>query len=328
MPLIRLLHLTIFGFTAMLPLIGAASTESPATTSDLSFILMLALTFHAFAYLLNDVVDLPIDRTQPTRANYPLVLGMLSARQALLIALAQIPLAFGLLWWRGASWATAGWLLLAFICLAIYDLWGKKTAVPPLTDLIQGVGWAALLMVGTTLTGQPTPLSWFLFAYITVYILLINGVNASLRDLNNDWRYGVLTTAVWLGAKPQTNGQLLIPRHLRWYAFVWQMVLAGVGGTLLFFLPLGSRGVAITAVFLTILTFIAAFYLIHRMTQTTTQAPLAQPFYMLHIILLLTLLIALFWLASPSPLRWVLVAAFVLPLLTAEPLTAFVKRDA
>ena len=73
--LIRLLHLTIFGFSGMLPLLGVATVFPAVSIMDIALLLLVALVFHNFAYLLNDVVDLPIDRTQPTRADYPLVRG-------------------------------------------------------------------------------------------------------------------------------------------------------------------------------------------------------------------------------------------------------------
>lgn len=297
-------------------MLGLAAVATTPRVVDMGILLLVALAFHSFAYLLNDVVDLPIDRTQPSRAAYPLVAGAITPNQALFLALTQIPLAIGLSWWRWQSITTAGWLLLAFACLAVYDLWGKKSAVPPFTDLIQGLGWAALMLVGATIDGQPSLLAWLLFAYITLYIVLINGVNASLRDLDNDRRYGVVTTAVLLGARFQSDGQLLIPARLRLYAFVWQGVLFALGLGIAWLLS--EAGGRITAVFLIVFLNSIAIYLLYRLTEPSSMAPATQPFYMLHIMAMLAQLVLLFWLYTASPFRWVLVATFMLPLFSAD----------
>jgi hypothetical protein len=56
-----------------------------------------------------------------------------------------------------------------------------------------------------------------LFAYVVVYILLISGVHGGLRDLPNDSRYGVRSTAVFFGAHVEGEG-VVIPRRLRHYS--------------------------------------------------------------------------------------------------------------
>ena len=57
-----------------------------------------------------------------------------------------------------------------------------------------------------------------------MYILLVNGVNSSLRDLANDFAFGARTTAIWLGARPFPPEQFTIPNRLRIYAYFWQFV--------------------------------------------------------------------------------------------------------
>jgi 4-hydroxybenzoate polyprenyltransferase len=198
----RFIRFSALGATAILPLLGAASVAPRIEPALLLGLLAAALLFHCFAYVLNDVIDLPIDRLEPQRATFPLVRGMVSPAQALAFALAQVPLAFALTAWLGGGPAAFGALALAFALMAVYNLWGKRAPFPPLTDLAQGLGWAALLVYGAALAGPPAPLTAALAAFEVVFILLINGVHGPLRDLANDLRCGARTTAILLGARP------------------------------------------------------------------------------------------------------------------------------
>jgi 4-hydroxybenzoate polyprenyltransferase len=78
-------------FTLILPLSGAATASTEFTLGQLVTLILVGLMFHTFAYALNDVIDLPIDRTHPMRQNEPMVRGMILPKQALFIALVQVP---------------------------------------------------------------------------------------------------------------------------------------------------------------------------------------------------------------------------------------------
>ena len=119
----------------------------------------------------------------------------------------------------GAGHRAIGALAAAFAGLAVYDLWGKRLRFPPFTDLIQGVGWAGLLFFGAAIQGPWTALTWFLAAFVVVFILMANGVHGSLRDLANDHRCGVRSTAILLGARPgHGSTAVVVPPRLARYA--------------------------------------------------------------------------------------------------------------
>ena len=113
--------------------------------------------------------------------------------------------------------------------MAVYDAWGKRAAFPPATDLIQGGAWGALVFYGAGMApAEPDRLTVYLFAFVVVYIVMLNGVHASLRDLANDLAYGMRSTAILLGARPRNAGQLAISRRLRLYAWVLQAASIGL----------------------------------------------------------------------------------------------------
>ena len=217
-----------FGFTAMLPLLGAATVTRQLASHQTLGLLGVALAFHGFSYVLNDVIDLPLDRTQSLRAEAPLVRGLIRPGTALAFALLQAPAAFVITAWLGGESSAYLALGAAFVLMAVYDALGKRTTFPPATDLIQGVAWGALVFYGASMaSASPTTLTVYLFAFVVVYIVMLNGVHASLRDLANDLARGMRSTAILLGARPRGAGQLAIPRRLRLYA--WALQAASVG---------------------------------------------------------------------------------------------------
>lgn len=226
-------RVSAFGATATLPLLGAGSADPQLPLRRAGGLLAVATAFHSFAYLHNDVCDLALDRTQPRRQRYPLVRGAVAPPVALGLALACLPLAFVLHAWlvapappggRGAPARPAAPAHLATACalLAIYNRYGKICPVPMLTDLVQALGWAALLRYGAAATGRAaTGLTALLAAYEVLLILLVNGVHGALRDLENDAARGARTTAIVLGARVE-QGALRVSRPLLIYALLLQ----------------------------------------------------------------------------------------------------------
>lgn len=213
-------------FTLLLPLVGAAGAQGELLLRDAAPLLFIALAFHVFAYVLNDVADLWVDRSEPLRADSPLVQGTLSRRSALWLALLQPPLAFSLALYAGATPAALAMLALAFAALAGYDLYGKRCAWPLLTDGLQALGWCALLLVGALWRGSlAAPGLFWLTAYVFIYVLLANGFHGALRDLANDFAQGARTTAIWLGARPGAGDAVTISTRLLAYALALQIAL-------------------------------------------------------------------------------------------------------
>jgi len=211
-------------FTLLLPLVGAAGAQGELPLGLAALLACVALAFHVFAYVLNDVADLWVDRSEPLRADSPLVRGILQRRQAIWLALVQPPLAFGVALLGGAAAAELCMLALAFAAMAGYDLYGKRCAWPLVTDVLQALGWCALLLMGALWHGPlESPALGWLTAYVFIYVLLANGFHGALRDLANDFAQGARTTAIWLGARPGAGDALTIPGRLLAYALALQV---------------------------------------------------------------------------------------------------------
>jgi 4-hydroxybenzoate polyprenyltransferase len=225
-------RLSALGTTLAVPLLGAASVSPGLPWRTAAVIVIVAFGYHLFAYVLNDVVDLPIDRHEPRRAVSPLVRGTVRPGHALALALAAVPLTLAVA--AAASGAEPGGgravaaLATAFVLMAVYDLWGKRSPVPWLLDLVQGLGWAALLLYGAAVRGPWTALTWWLFAFWTCFIVLANGVHGGLRDLENDARCGARSTAIVMGARADAGGRLVVPRRTVAYAWTLHAALLAI----------------------------------------------------------------------------------------------------
>jgi 4-hydroxybenzoate polyprenyltransferase len=213
---------TLLGTTFIVVLLGAASAQAAPRYGRLALMILAALAYHVAVYAWNDVVDLPVDRSQPRRASSPLVRGEVSARTVGLVATAFAGAALGIAASAGAE-ATL-WMAAALVLLLCYALFGKRIRLTPATDLIQGLGWAALAGYGAAAIGHPTATTVRVGGYLTLLIVLVNGVPGAIRDLANDYRSGVRTTAILLGAVPAGRG-VLVSRRLAGYAVLLHLAM-------------------------------------------------------------------------------------------------------
>ena len=237
------LHVAPMGFSLVLPLLGSATSPGLAGGRQVALLLALAASFHVFAYALNDVLDLPIDRTEPLRAGDPLVRGAIRPRTVLGLAFVQLPVMAALgaaLGFGGRGWTA---LAVAVACLAAYDRWGKSCPLPPLMDGVQGVGWAALLATGVPGAGPLTERPMLAASLVVAYVLLVNGIVGPLRDLPNDFARGARTTAIVLGARPDGRGIRVPPLAGAW-ALALSAAVAGAGFALLRGAPIRVLGVS------------------------------------------------------------------------------------
>ena len=231
----RFVRLYLLFYTATWVLLGASSVRQGLTIGELGALLGVTLCIHIYTYVLNDVIDLPIDRTQSARRDDPLVRGDITRRSALLIALIQPLLTIPLTWFLGGSSAAYGTLAAAFVTMGAYNLWGKRCRFPPITDAIQGISLGCLPIYAAQALGMtPTALTWMVAAYAAVYTVFINGIHGSFRDLDNDFARGVRTTAIILGARPgPAQGERCVPTVLLVYAWCLLVVLIGINVVLM-----------------------------------------------------------------------------------------------
>ena len=316
------LYLTIrvsaLGFTLVLPLVGVASVAagpgmSRVTMARTGALLLVALSFHVFAYVLNDVVDLRLDRSEPLRADSPLVQGAIGRGSLLALAWVQVPVAFGLALWHGAHGTALVMLLVAFVAMAVYDVYGKRCRWPLLTDAVQSAGWCALLGVGAWWHGPVwPPLTGWIAAYVFCCVMLVQGVHGGLRDLANDLRGGARTTAVWLGARPGAGSGIEVSGAVAAHAVLLQAGLWVTALAALACVPNEARaGGARTLVIVALLASTVALVLAYRRRADRRRLIAAGAWNIVGTLLVLPALV-LPWLTLAEGCT--LIAALVLPI--------------
>ncbi|HZM28470.1 MAG TPA: UbiA family prenyltransferase [Gemmatimonadales bacterium] len=227
----RVIRVHFLFFSSFLPLLGGSTARRDLDPAQILALLGVGLCFHLYSYVLNDVCDLPVDRTHPARQNDPLVRGTLRTWQALLIALVPVPLTVPLTVWLGGGARAYAMLGAGFALMAVYNLWGKRCPIPPLTDAAQGLAWGSLALYGClAIGGDPNVLTWLVTLYGAGFLLHINGIHGGLRDLENDLASGARTTAIYLGARPRPGGEVHVPSGVSVFAY---SVLVGLAAMLL-----------------------------------------------------------------------------------------------
>ena len=313
----RFVRLHFIGFAVMLCLLGATSATPDLERRSILGLLAVALCFHVYSYVLNDVVDLPIDRTQPLRRLDPLVRGAVRPGLALGFALLQIPLSVGVLIALGAAPLALLALAAGYAAMAVYNLWGKRCPIPLLTDAAQGLAWGSLALVGAgAVAAEPPPLAILLFLYGAGHIFLINGIHGGLRDLENDLAHGSRTAASFLGAKPTPAGPLAPPA-----VWIFSLVVQGALALLLlgalvrhaFGYPADTRAILLGVVgaMLALCVFLAG-----RVARP--QLPGWDVAMRVHLFLIPLTLIVAFLPRLSLALRLLVLSLYVLPVLTLE----------
>jgi 4-hydroxybenzoate polyprenyltransferase len=189
-------------------------------------ILSIATCFHFFAYVTNDLIDLELDKTSALRSNDPMARGLVSTRWAIVFAVIQFPLSMFFCGVTDISLQAKVVLAGAFILILVYNFWGKRAVLPILTDIIQGLSWALVFIFGALAAGIPK-MGIFItgVTFIVAFIVMINGVHGSIRDIQADSAYNVHTMVIKLGGKFIPPNSVFLPTGLKLYAAILHLIL-------------------------------------------------------------------------------------------------------
>jgi 4-hydroxybenzoate polyprenyltransferase len=235
----HLVRLHQLGFVVVWPLLGLACVTnwSPIPVAGL---LTVTLFFNTYGVIFDDVVHLDVDKRDPLRANRWLVRGTLTPRQALAVALVQLPLMLGAHFAARFAVGALPYLVFAVVGQGLYDLYGKKCPVPPLMEAAEAAAAFLLVVYGATVTGGAlTPLVWLTAGAGAAFILLVNAFHGSLRDIEVEIAGNQRTTPIWLGCRGIQAGAVHVSMAMSVYGGICQIGLIGL--SLAVAMQLGSR---------------------------------------------------------------------------------------
>ena len=310
----QLVRLHQLGFVAVWPLLGLAAVShwSALTVAGLTAV---TLFFNTYGVLLDDAVHVDVDRRDPLRTRRWVVRGIVTQRQALVVALIQLPLMVGSHFAAGFTIESLPYLLGAVAGQGVYDIYGKKCRVPPLMETAEAAAALLLVIYGATVTGHAATnaLVWLTAGAGAAFILLVNAFHGSLRDIEVELGCNQRTTPIWLGCRGVEEGRVHISPAMSAYAGVWQLALVALSFAVI---PQYKSPLNVVAVIgAAVATFANAglFFLLHRVRKPTWDILMR-----LHVtILILPLMFAFIPRLGPSRASVLFLVYFTPTLLTA-----------
>jgi len=218
---IRLCRMQITGLIASLSVIGAVlmGQRDPFL---LFIVFLIGVMYQVFLYVLNEYIDIEVDKQSSDLQRKPLVSGVIPEFHALIIVTISIVLAYLLTIIYFFNIFTILVLSCAIILGIVYDCFGKK--LPGLGDFVMAGSLSfAFLFGASTLAVQFTMvvlLIALIFFFFTVYA---NAVEGGLKDVDHDYLGGAKTLATVMGVKVKEN-QLIIPKRFQLFSWILEII--------------------------------------------------------------------------------------------------------
>jgi len=197
---LRLMRFQTAAATASVPVIGGL-VMGQDSLKTLAALFLAGLGFHVYGFVLNEYMDVGVDRKCPDLQKRPLVKGAVPRWQALMIAGLACVFAFGIMAFFFLSFSSMLFLLLAFLLGGAYDVFGKKMVG---LDLLLGLSFFCLSLFGASPVSDQYPVLILLVGSVfCVHILFNNAVEGGLKDVDHDAQAGARTLALVLGVRIQ-----------------------------------------------------------------------------------------------------------------------------
>jgi hypothetical protein len=202
---------------------GAVLVSAGVAAGPVAVVAVAIALFYTAGMLLNDVMDLAIDRRE--RPERPLPSGQVSVRAAVAAVVALFVAGEALLLLEGWRGALAGLVLIALIVL--YDAWHKGNAISPL--LMAACRAMVYVVAGLAIAGELNTELWGAAALMLVYVVGLTQVaKAEGGGIASRWPVvAVLAPAAyWAKELPDLAVALLIAAFVAWAGRALWLVLA------------------------------------------------------------------------------------------------------
>jgi 4-hydroxybenzoate polyprenyltransferase len=220
------------GLTGIAPVLGALSMWNIQTTSlfNLFILFIIGCLSHIFGFVLNDVIDVSIDRLSKELTARPLVSGSITRKKAAYFAISSMIIAFILsfLFYEDLQSYLYPFsvLLIAYVFATIYDFGSKR--YPGMDFFVTGAVFF-LILFGAYTVGTPTTLVWIVAFIGSIQVLFMNMINGAIKDIDHDRQGEANTLAIRLGARIEGK-KLTLPVSFKLIGYL----IEGLRCTLLF----------------------------------------------------------------------------------------------
>jgi 4-hydroxybenzoate polyprenyltransferase len=200
----RFLRLKALGVSTI-AVIGALSVRGTIEVSQFLILFFIGALYNSLGFVLNDYVDLEIDKGSKELFDRPLVKKTISKKTALsiIILFYVLIISTGILFFH--NFLSLLFLSLSLIFGTIYDCYGKKFFG---SDVTLSVSVAFLCLFGAATASTEIRLLTIIIASIYfMHVLFFNIIEGGFKDADNDRKYGAKTTASYLGVtnQPEVN---------------------------------------------------------------------------------------------------------------------------
>jgi 4-hydroxybenzoate polyprenyltransferase len=232
---LKLFRLQTGATTALAPIIGylviAAQTGYQIVLTELALLFIIGILMHIFVFVLNEYIDLDVDRLAPDLAKKPLVSGTITPNAALAAAFIALIISYIIYFiYFFNLWALI-FLTLSYEFGAIYDIKGKRFAGSDFTLAL----WIFFfcLFGASIVTTEFTGVLYLVAGLGFFQILFNNAVEGGLKDADHDALAGAHTLANKLGVRVIKNN-LKITRTFKFSSYAIKLAHISLVVLLLF----------------------------------------------------------------------------------------------
>jgi 4-hydroxybenzoate polyprenyltransferase len=200
---LKLFRLQTGATTALAPIIGylimTIQLNYPIILLELFIIFIIGILMHIFVFVLNEYIDVDVDRRSKDLGEKPLVKGTISTKAALGIVIISMILSYLVAILFFIDLWTLIFLTLAFEFGAIYDIYGKKFAG---SDFTLALWIFFFCLFGASVISIEFSGLVYLIAMLGFFqILFNNAIEGGLKDADHDATAGAKTLAHSLGVR-------------------------------------------------------------------------------------------------------------------------------
>ena len=212
---LRLFRFQTCAATASTPLIGGL-VMGQRDIFLLFILLLIGILYHIFGFVLNEHIDIEVDKKSLDLHKKPLVSGSIPVKYAKFIIVLSCVCACALTIVFFPTPFPIAFLLLAIVLGGIYDIFGKKILG---SDFILGSGFFFICLSGaSTFSNDFTSITYVVCFLYFFHIVFNNAVEGGLKDVYHDHLAGAKTLAVQMGVKIQ-EGRPLVTKMFMAFAY-------------------------------------------------------------------------------------------------------------
>ena len=204
---------------AMTPVVGALTVNSFSLTV-LAPLFLIGVISKIYGFVMNDYVDIEVDKLSNDLKDRALVKGTISKQTALGIIITTWILGYlavFVFFYRADPLFYMGLvcIVISDILGIIYNVYGKKLIG---SDFLIALSECMFFLFGAFMAlsiGTPGVLTWIIFIILFNEQLYMNVVAGGLKDADHDYKRGVKNIALASGVKVKNDNSLHIPRSFK-----------------------------------------------------------------------------------------------------------------